>query len=165
MNFKPRPWLEFGLTRTAQWCGGDRPCDWDTFVDMVLGNDNQVEGGGRVEDQPGNQMAGYDMRLRSPWRALPLAFYTQWIGEDEAGGLPSKFIGQFGLESWGSSCARRLAPARRIRRYGLQFHARRAGIRLRLPERDLSAGLRLPRPDHRPLHGQRQPDVSRSAGS
>ena len=43
------------------------------------------------------------MRMRSPWQALPVAFYTQWIGEDEAGGLPSKFIGQFGLEIWGSS--------------------------------------------------------------
>ncbi len=32
VNFKPRPWLEFGLTRTAQWCGGDRPCDWETFA-------------------------------------------------------------------------------------------------------------------------------------
>jgi hypothetical protein len=103
VNFKPRPWLEFGLTRTAQWCGGDRNCDWSTFVDMVLGNDNQVGDGGAAADQPGNQMAGYDMRLRSPWRALPIAFYTQWIGEDEAGGLPSKFIGQFGLEAWGSS--------------------------------------------------------------
>ncbi len=103
VNFKPRPWLEFGLTRTAQWCGGDRPCDWDTFTDMLFGRDNQVEGGGDPSDQPGNQMAGYDMRLRSPWKALPLAFYTQWIGEDEAGGLPSKFIGLFGLEIWGSS--------------------------------------------------------------
>ena len=102
VNFKPRPWLEFGLTRTAQWCGGDRKCDWDTFVDMVLGNDNQVADGTVAQDQPGNQMAGYDMRLRSPWRALPLAFYTQWIGEDEAGGLPAKFIGLFGLETWGS---------------------------------------------------------------
>jgi hypothetical protein len=103
VNFKPRPWLEFGLTRTAQWCGGDRSCDWHTFVDMVLGNDNQVVDGSVPVDQPGNQMAGYDMRLRSPWRALPLAFYTQWIGEDEAGGLPSKFIAQFGLEAWGSA--------------------------------------------------------------
>jgi hypothetical protein len=103
VNFKPRAWLEFGLTRTAQWCGGDRPCDWDTFVDMVLGNDNQTLDGAASEQQPGNQMAGYDMRLRSPWKALPLAFYTQWIGEDEAGGLPSKFIAQFGLEAWGSS--------------------------------------------------------------
>ena len=72
--------------------------------DMVLGNDNQVRRRRRATtEQPGNQMAGYDMRLRSPWRALPLVFYTQWIGEDEAGGLPSKFIGQFGLETWGSS--------------------------------------------------------------
>jgi len=91
VNFRPRPWLELGLTRTAQWCGGDRPCDWDTFTDMVLGNDNQVAEGVAAEDQPGNQMAGYDLRIRSPLRALPLVFYTQWIGEDEAGGLPSKF--------------------------------------------------------------------------
>jgi hypothetical protein len=103
VNFKPRPWLEFGLTRTAQWCGGDRKCDWGTFVDMVLGNDNQLGDGPENEEQPGNQMAGYDMRLRSPWKKLPLAFYTQWIGEDEAGGLPSKFLGLFGLEAWGSS--------------------------------------------------------------
>ena len=54
-------------------------------------------------EEPGNQLAGYDMRVRSPWKALPVAFYTQWIGEDEAGGLPSKFIGQFGLEFWGAS--------------------------------------------------------------
>jgi hypothetical protein len=102
VNFKPRPWLEFGLTRTAQWCGGDRPCDWGTFTDMVVGKDNQTIGGVASDTQPGNQMAGYDIRLRSPWRALPLAFYTQWIGEDEAGGLPAKFIAQFGLETWGS---------------------------------------------------------------
>jgi hypothetical protein len=103
VNFKPRPWLEFGLTRTAQWCGGERSCDWSTFVDMVLGHDNQLTNGAVSAQQPGNQMAGYDMRLRSPWHALPIAFYTQWIGEDEAAGLPSKFIGLFGLEGWGSS--------------------------------------------------------------
>jgi hypothetical protein len=102
VNFKPRPWLEFGLTRTAQFCGGDRPCDWDTFTDMLFGRDNTAEGDDPSEE-PGNQMAGYDMRLRSPWKALPVVFYTQWIGEDEAGGLPSKFIGQFGLEFWGAS--------------------------------------------------------------
>jgi hypothetical protein len=98
-NFKPKPWLEVALTRTAQWCGGQRPCDWGTLSDMLVGRDNSVA----VVDQPGNQMAGYDMRLRSPWHRLPLAFYSQWIGEDEAGGLPSKFIGLLGIESWGTS--------------------------------------------------------------
>jgi hypothetical protein len=103
VNFKPRPWLEVGLTRTAQFCGGDRQCDLSTFFDMFSGNDNQTTDGEVSDEQPGNQMAGYDFRLRSPWRALPLTFHSQWIGEDEAGGLPSKFIGQFGLETWGSA--------------------------------------------------------------
>jgi hypothetical protein len=102
VNFKPRPWLEVGLTRTAQFCGDSRPCDWDTFKDMLFGRDNPGEGDD-PNDQPGNQLAGYDMRLRSPWKPLPMAFYMQWIGEDEAGGLPSKFLGLFGLEYWGSS--------------------------------------------------------------
>jgi hypothetical protein len=103
VNFKPRPWLEVGLTRTAQWCGGGRECGWKTFTNMLLGRDNQVEGGAAAADQPGNQMAGYDLRLRSPWRRVPLAFYSQWIGEDEAGGLPAKFLGLFGVEAWGNS--------------------------------------------------------------
>jgi hypothetical protein len=102
VNFKPRPWLEFGLTRTAQFCGGDRRCDLDTFTNMLVGRDN-TSIGDDPNLEPGNQMAGYDMRLRSPWKALPIAFYTQWIGEDEAGGMPSKFLGQLGVEFWGSA--------------------------------------------------------------
>lgn len=102
VNFKPRPWLEFGLTRTAQWCGENRPCDFETFGDLLLGQDNRSDDFS-VDDEPGNQMAGYDMRLRSPWRVLPLVVFTQWIGEDEAGGLPSKFLGLFGAELWGNS--------------------------------------------------------------
>jgi hypothetical protein len=103
INFKPRPWLEVGLTRTAQWCGEGRECGWQTFTDLLAGRDNQLQDGVVSQEQPGNQMAGYDLRIRSPWRALPVAFYTQWIGEDEAGGLPSKFIGLAGLEGWGST--------------------------------------------------------------
>jgi hypothetical protein len=102
LSFKPRPWLEFGLSRTAQWCGEGRPCDFDAFRDMLVGHDNEVVGGD-VSDQPGNQMAGYDLRIRSPWKRLPLIFYTQWIGEDEAGGLPSKFLGLAGVEAWHDS--------------------------------------------------------------
>jgi hypothetical protein len=103
VNFKPRPWLEFGLTRTAQWCGGDRQCGWKTFTDLLVGRDNQISEDGGADGQPGNQMAGYDARIRSPWRQLPLVAYTQWIGEDEAGGLPAKFMGLFGIETWGDT--------------------------------------------------------------
>jgi hypothetical protein len=104
LNFKPRPWLEFGLSRTAQWCGEGRPCDWNTFTDLLVGKDNRSETLSAAEE-PGNQMAGYDFRLRSPWRKLPVAVYGQMIGEDEAGGLPSKFIGQVGAEVWGGATA------------------------------------------------------------
>ena len=102
LNFKPRPWFEFGLSRTAQWCGKDRPCDLDAFWNLLLGRDNR-SGSLTVDREPGNQMAGYDFRLRSPWRRLPVAAYGQFIGEDEAGGLPAKFIGLLGLETWGGA--------------------------------------------------------------
>jgi hypothetical protein len=101
INIKPRPWLEFGVSRTAQWCGSGRPCGWQVFKEMLLGQDN-TSGTGDRSDEPGNQMAGYDLRMRSPWRKLPMALYAQMIGEDEAGSLPSKFLGLFGLETWGS---------------------------------------------------------------
>jgi hypothetical protein len=78
-----------------------RDCSLGTIKDLLLGRDNQVVGGSTAS-QPGNQMAGYDVRLRSPWKKIPLAVYTQVIGEDEANGLPSKFLGIVGAEVWGS---------------------------------------------------------------
>lgn len=102
VNFRPTRWLEIGLSRTAQWCGEGRPCDLETFADLLVGRDNRGDGL-TLEEEPGNQMAGYDARLRSPWPALPMALYAQMIGEDEAGGLPSKFLGLGGAELWGSS--------------------------------------------------------------
>jgi hypothetical protein len=79
-----------------------RPCDLSTFGKLLMGRDNR-SASLSVSREPGNQMAGYDVRLRSPWRALPAAIYAQLIGEDEAGGLPSKFLGLFGAEFWADS--------------------------------------------------------------
>jgi hypothetical protein len=101
VNFKPRPWLEFGLTRTAQACGDGRTCDAQTFKNLILGRDNR-DSSLSIDDEPGNQMAGYDLRFRWPRKTVPLALYAQYIGEDEAGGFPSKFLGLFGLETWGA---------------------------------------------------------------
>ncbi len=98
VTFKPWRHLEIGLSRSAQWCGDSRPCGFDTFSDLLLGKDNDDA----PELQPGNQLAGYDVRLSSPWRSVPLVFYGQLIGEDEAGGLPSKFLGLAGLEFAGA---------------------------------------------------------------
>lgn len=104
VDFRPRPWLEIALSRTAQFCGQGRHCSLTTLKDVLIGHDNQVTSSGSIAaSQPGNQMAGYDLRLTSPWKKLPIAGYAQFIGEDEANGLPSKFLGLLGGEIWGNS--------------------------------------------------------------
>ena len=100
VNFRPTKDLEFGLLRTAQWCGSGRPCGFDTFFDMLVGNDNQGSEGVTFENEASNQLAGGDIRWKSPLGDWPYAVYLQLIGEDEAGGLPSKLLGQLGIEYW-----------------------------------------------------------------
>jgi hypothetical protein len=99
VNFRPRSWLEIGLSRTAQWCGKGRACDLSTFGNLLIGRDNRSASLPESKE-PGNQMAGYDFRLRSPSKRIPAALYGQLIGEDEAGGLPSRLLGLMGAEVW-----------------------------------------------------------------
>ena len=95
VTWKPHPRLEVGISRSAQWCGEGRPCDLDTFWDLLIGNDNDQA----LSEQPGNQMGGFDLRWSLPW--APVAVYMQAIGEDEANFMPSKYLGLFGAEVWG----------------------------------------------------------------
>lgn len=101
VTFRPIKSLEIGLSRTAQWCGDDRPCGFDAFTDLLLGNDNR---GVNVDpdDEPGNQLAGIDMRWKLP-KSLPVALYMQWIGEDTRRGGPElgSWLRQVGIEHWG----------------------------------------------------------------
>ena len=91
--------IEIGFSRTAQLCGEGRPCDWSTWKDMLVGNDN-VGFDATPETEPGNQMGGFDLRWNSPIGSWPYAVYSQFIGEDESGYTPAKFLAQFGLEAW-----------------------------------------------------------------
>ncbi|MAS82661.1 MAG: hypothetical protein CMF45_08230 [Legionellales bacterium] len=94
--------LEIGLSRTAQWCGVSRSCSASTFMDLLLGHDNE---GVNVDmgQEPGNQLAGIDMRWNSPVGSAPYATYLQWIGEDTRQGGPQigSWLRQFGIEFWG----------------------------------------------------------------
>ena len=100
-SFRPVRGLEIGLTRTALWCGDDRPCDLDTFADLVFGNDNR---GVNIDpgDEPGDQLGGFDVRWALPG-GIPAAVYAQWIGEDgrPGGGLIGSWLRQGGVEAWG----------------------------------------------------------------
>ncbi len=100
-NFRPVDGLDVGLSRTAQWGGEGRPESLDSLLDLILGRDNVGDGGVNVDNEPGNQLGGIDIRWRSPVGDLPYALYLEWIGEDEAGGLPSRFLGLGGGEVWG----------------------------------------------------------------
>ena len=103
INFRPLKSLEIGISRTAQWCGDGRPCGFDIFTDLLLGNDNAGDGGITPENEPGNQSAGFDVRWTNFWFGTPISIYGQMIGEDEAGGFPSRYLGQFGIEGSGIS--------------------------------------------------------------
>lgn len=102
MRFTARParWLEIGLSRTATWCGEGRPCGFDTFIDLLAGKDNAGDNVS-AEDEPGNQLAGYDLRLTGAGFDVPVALYAQRIGEDEQDLAPSLFLTQAGIETWG----------------------------------------------------------------
>ncbi|WP_280154672.1 capsule assembly Wzi family protein [Piscinibacter sp. XHJ-5] len=96
---RPRPWLELGLTRAAQWGGYGRPRSFDSFVRMLTGRGGNPDTEAERREDPANAMAGMDLRLRCP-AALRCAAYFQAMGEDEAGVAPSKYLALYGLESW-----------------------------------------------------------------
>jgi hypothetical protein len=100
VSFKPHPAWEIGLSRTAQWCGDGRPCDLNTFWDIVRGKDNADDGGG-PEGDPSNQQAEVDIRVTNHWFGTPVAFYVSGTAQDEADGLPSTWMAQGGIESSG----------------------------------------------------------------
>jgi hypothetical protein len=91
--------MELGFSRTAQFCGRQLACTFETFGNMLAGNDN-VGIDATPENEPGNQMAGFDLRWASPIWSGPYAIYGQAIGEDESSYLPAKYLMQFGLEVW-----------------------------------------------------------------
>ncbi|MBB3048801.1 hypothetical protein FHR99_003075 [Litorivivens lipolytica] len=97
-SFRPLRWLELGLSRTAQWGGGDRPQDFSSFKDLLLGKDNRGSSGISEENEPGNQLGGLDFRV-SINTAIPIGFYGEFIGEDEAGGVPSRYIYTAGIDT------------------------------------------------------------------
>lgn len=96
--FNPLDSLQIGLTRLAQWGGEGRPQDLDAFWNAVIGRDNGQTSGLKDGEDPSNQIAGFDFRLSLTPGDVPVGFYGQFMGEDEAGGLPSKFSSLAGLD-------------------------------------------------------------------
>jgi hypothetical protein len=103
ITFKPLKKLEIGLSRTAQICGKGRICNFKTFKNLFLGNTNTGTSANVTSaTDPGNDEAGFDLRWLSPIGHLPYAITAQMIGEDQQGGFPFKYLGEFGFDTWKS---------------------------------------------------------------
>ncbi|EJB8538364.1 capsule assembly Wzi family protein [Acinetobacter baumannii] len=89
---RPVPALEIGASRAIQIGGDGQPDSFKAYWNAVIGKDNGCTENSCVgEDNASNQLAGFDARLQlQPLFNIPVSFYGQYIGEDEAGGLPSK---------------------------------------------------------------------------
>jgi hypothetical protein len=98
LQMQPFAPLQLGLSRTMQWGGRGRDESLATLRRALLGRDNVGTEGITVENQPGNQLGGFDWRLQLG-ADRGNAFYGQLIGEDENGYLPSAYIAQIGLQA------------------------------------------------------------------
>ncbi len=87
VTMQPLPYLELGGSRVLQWGGEGRSESLSTLWDAIKGNDNFDY----AELDKSNQIAGLDFKLNfNPLLDVPAAVYGQYVGEDEAGMLPSK---------------------------------------------------------------------------
>jgi Capsule assembly protein Wzi len=96
LTVKPASWFEFAASRTVLLCGSGAHCRLQTWI-------NKLDGQHILTSSPTNpslQMAGFDLRMASPWRKLPIALYGQLIGRDAIGGFPDNFLGLYGMEGW-----------------------------------------------------------------
>jgi hypothetical protein len=105
-TLRPFSHLEIGLTRTAQWGGEGRDTSARSLARLLLGIGTNPDSATEQANDPGNQIAGFDLRLRCP-AALRCAVYAQLAGEDEAGVMPSKAMGMYGAELWSGDGAGR----------------------------------------------------------
>ena len=92
--------LEVGFFRIMQLGGKGYPSNFSVWVDAFLSQDNFHSHQSGKATEPGNQLAGIDLR----WKVLdaPLALYGQVVGEDEDKFLPNSLMFQYGVEGWKS---------------------------------------------------------------
>ena len=93
LDIKPIPEVEFGLSKTAMFGGEGRREDAGYFVDsiFVLGENTGTE------TEPGDQRAGFDVKVVVPWQYQPVTLYLDAAGEDQRNRFPCKWFWLFGL--------------------------------------------------------------------
>ncbi|MEM7569674.1 MAG: capsule assembly Wzi family protein, partial [Pseudomonadota bacterium] len=107
VDINPLPGFTFSIKRAIQLCGQGRPCGFSTWIDSIFPFNNADNTG--TLDEPGNQMAGFDIRYGNTIGNIAYSFYGEWVGEDETDFFISKYATLWGLRlsgPWGESGAR-----------------------------------------------------------
>lgn len=91
---RPFDGLELGVSRFIQWGGKGQDNSWASLWNALRGNSNDQAKG----SDPSNELSGFDARYTTHIFGNPLSIYAQLAGEDEAGGLPSHYLAQVGLQ-------------------------------------------------------------------
>jgi len=102
ITMRPLSLLEVAVSRTAQWGGHGRPQTLDSFVNMLLSRGVNANGAAAQANDPANEEAGFDLRLRCP-AGVRCSGYAQLIGENATRGHPSDFLGLYGVEWWSAN--------------------------------------------------------------
>ena len=97
----PLPGLELAASRTIQWGGSGRPESLRSITQALLGHDNSNSNSASgTSSEPSNQLGGFDARYTFVLgERRTVSIYGQAIGEDEAGGLPSHYLGSIGADA------------------------------------------------------------------
>jgi hypothetical protein len=88
----PSETLKFEFLQTAQW-GDQSDKIYSSTIDALLFGDTNDSKNSNI-----NKMAGFGLSYSVPLNKNSYHFYSQLIGEDEAGSLPSCFAWMAGLE-------------------------------------------------------------------
>lgn len=75
-NFKPHPGLELGVERTGLLGGRGRSTNVNTWLSSMFGTNEHSS------QNPGDQRAGYDLKLTLPFEVQPVQLYWQQAGEE-----------------------------------------------------------------------------------
>jgi hypothetical protein len=85
LNFEPSRGFEVGLNRAQQLCGEGRPCGFRQIRDSFIGfgNADNIAPGNTFFEQPGNQIAGFDLSYTHRFRSgVAVKLYAEAEAED-----------------------------------------------------------------------------------
>lgn len=106
-TFQPISGLDVGISRTMQLCGAGRPCGFKTWADALIGVGNADNTGSL--DEPGNQLAAFDIRYSRRIGANSLAIYGELMGEDEDNYFIDRMSALIGASLGGNLASQELA--------------------------------------------------------